>query len=100
MGRILNEGITAEELEAARTAWLQQRVQIRSADGQVAAMLSNQYITGRTMQYDAELEARVKALTLQDLNGAMKRHINLAKISSVKAGDFANKPPVAPPVTP
>jgi zinc protease len=100
MGRILNEGITAEELEAARTAWLQQRVQIRSADGQVAAMLSNQYITGRTMQYDAELEARVKALTLQDVNGAMKRHINLAKISSVKAGDFANKPPVAPPVTP
>jgi zinc protease len=100
VGRILSEGITAEELEAARTAWLQQRVQIRSNDGQVAAMLSGQVITGRTMQYDAELEARVKALTLQDVNGAMKRHINLAKISSVKAGDFANKPPKAPPVTP
>jgi zinc protease len=100
MGRILSEGITAEELEAARTAWLQQRVQIRSNDGQVAAMLSNQVTTSRTMQYDAELEARVKALTLQDVNGAMKRHINLAKISSVKAGDFANKPPTAPPVTP
>jgi zinc protease len=100
VGRILSEGITAEELEAARTAWLQQRVQIRSNDGQVAAMLSGQVITGRTMQYDAELEARVKALTLQDVNGAMQRHINLAKISSVKAGDFANKPPKAPPVTP
>ena len=100
VGRILSEGITAEELEAARTAWLQQRMQIRSNDAQVAAMLANQVVTGRTMQYDAGLEDRVKALTVQDVNAAMKRHISLAKISSVKAGDFANKPPVAPPVTP
>ncbi len=100
IGRILNEGITAEELEAARTAWLQQRVQIRSNDGQIAAMLANQFITGRTMAFEAQIEARVRALTVADVNAAMKRHISLARMSTVKAGDFANKPPVAPPTRP
>ncbi len=100
IGRILGDGITAEELDAARAAWLQQRVQMRANDGQVAAMFSNQVITGRTMAFEQQLEDRVRALTVNDVNAAMRRHINLARISTVKAGDFKNKPPVAPPTRP
>ena len=100
MGRILSEGITAEELEAARAAWLQQRIQIRSNDGQIAATFSNQVVTGRTMAFDAELENRMRALTADVVNAALKRHFSLSRISSVKAGDFKNKPPVAPPTRP
>jgi len=93
MGRILKDGITADELEAAKSAWLQQREQMRANDGQITAMLSNQVVTGRTMAYEAELDARVRALTVADVNGALKKHIDPTKISSVKAGDFKNKPP-------
>lgn len=100
IGRILTEGITAEELEAARTAWLQQRVQMRANDGFVASMFSSQYITGRTMAFEQQLEDKVRALTVNDVNAAMRRHISLARMSTVKAGDFANKPPVAPPTRP
>jgi zinc protease len=100
VGRIINDGITAEELEAARSAWLQQRVQIRSNDGQIAAMLANQFITGRTMAFEAQLDERVRALTVTEVNAALRRHLNLARISTVKAGDFKNKPPVAPPTRP
>jgi zinc protease len=100
IGRILSEGITAEELEAARTAWLQQRVQMRANDGFVASMFSSQYVTGRTMAFEQQLEDKVRALTVNDVNAAMRRHISLARMSTVKAGDFANKPAVAPPTRP
>ncbi len=100
MGRILNDGITAEELEAARSAWLQQRIQQRSNDGFIASMFSAQYITGRTMAFESQLETRVRALTVQDVNAAMRRHISLSRISSVKAGDFKNKPATPLPTRP
>ncbi len=100
IGRILRDGITAEELEAARTAWLQQRVQMRANDGQVAVMLSSQVTNNRTMAFEQQLDDRVRALTVDQVNAAMRRHINLARISTVKAGDFKNKPPVAPPTRP
>ncbi len=100
MGRMLTDGITAEELEAARSAWLQQRVQMRANDGQIVGMFASQYITGRTMAFESQLEARVRALTVQDVNAAMRRHINLARISSVRAGDFKNKPATPLPTRP
>lgn len=100
MGRILTDGITAEELEAARSAWLQQRVQQRANDGVIAGMLANQYVTGRTMAYESQLEAQVRALTVQDVNAAMRRHLNLSRISTVKAGDFKNKPATPLPTRP
>lgn len=100
MGRWINDGITAEELEAARNSWLQGRMQARANDAAVAAMLSNQFVTNRTMTYDSQLEARVRALTVQDVNAAIKRHVSLSRISTVKAGDFKNKPPTPLPARP
>ena len=100
IGRILRDGITAEELDAARSAFLQQREQMRANDGQIAAMFSNQYITGRTMAFEQQFDDKVRALTVADVNAALRRHLNLARMSTVKAGDFKNKPPVAPPTRP
>lgn len=100
VGRILSEGITAQELEAARSAWLQQRQQGRSSDAQLVAMLSNQVTNNRTMSFEAQLDDKVRSLTAEQVNAALKKHINLAKISTVKAGDFKNKPPKAPPTKP
>ncbi len=100
IGRILSEGITADELEAARNAWLQQRVQMRANDGFVASMFAAQYLTGRTMAFEQQMDEKVRALTVEDVNAAMRRYISLARISTVKAGDFKNKPPVTPPTRP
>lgn len=100
VGRIVSEGITQQELDAARTAWLQQRVQMRANDGFLASMFAAQYLTGRTMAFEQQVDDKVKALTVNDVNAALRRHINLGRISSVKAGDFKNKPPVAPPTRP
>ena len=59
------------------------------------AKFTAQYITGRTMAFDADFEKMVQALTVADVNAAMKKYIKPAKISAVEAGDFAKHPPKA-----
>jgi zinc protease len=100
MGRILNEGITQAELDAAKSAMLQGREQNRSNDNFLVSTFSNQANTGRNMQFDAQLDARLRALTVEQVNAAIKKHISLSKISSVKAGDFKNKPATPLPTKP
>jgi hypothetical protein len=53
-------------------------------------------VVGRTLQFDAELEKKVRQLTAEQLVSALRKHIDPAKISIVKAGDFA-KAAAAPP---
>ena len=100
MGRILNEGVTAEELTAAKSAWLQQRGQARANDGAIVGMFAGQALSGRSMAFEQAMDDRVRALTLAEVNAALKKHINLSKISTVKAGDFKNKPATPLPTKP
>jgi zinc protease len=39
------------------------------------------------------MEKKIAALTPEQINGAMRRHIDLAKLSIFKAGDFAKAAP-------
>jgi zinc protease len=95
LDRVLKDGFTEDELNKARTGWLQQNLQTRSSNASLVAKFTAQYITGRTMAFDAEFEKMVQALTVADLNAAMKKYIRPAKISAVEAGDFAKHPPKA-----
>ncbi len=100
MGRVLSEGITQAELDAARSALLQQREQQRSSDGTMTVMFSNQALTGRTFVFESQFEQRIRALTTDQVNAALKKHVSLSKMSTVKAGDFKNKPPKPLPTKP
>ena len=93
LGRAVKDGFTAEEFDKARQGWLQQQLQSRANDGQLASLLAAQYLTGRTMAYNIQLEKWVSEMTVADVNAAMKKYINPAKLTAVKAGDFKNKPP-------
>jgi zinc protease len=95
LDRVLKDGFTQDELNKARQGWLQQNLQTRSSDAALAAKFTAQVTTGRTMAFDANFEKMVSALTVADVNAAMKKYINPAKISSVEAGDFAKHPPKA-----
>jgi zinc protease len=98
--RALTRGLTAEEIARAKDGWLQQQLQNRSNDGFLASVLSSQALTGRTMGYYARLEQWVSGLTVDDVNGALRKYIDPSKISMVKSGDFANHPPKAAPIKP
>jgi hypothetical protein len=41
------------------------------------------------MAWDAELEAKVAALTVEQVRDAMRRHLDVAKMAFMKGGDFA-----------
>lgn len=88
ISRILKDGVTADELEKAKKTWLDQRSLQRADESSLAGVLSGLERWGRTMDWDAQLEARVAALTPQQVNEALKRHLDPITISIVKGGDF------------
>ena len=95
--RVAKEGITQEELDKARQGWLQNQQVGRANDGQLAGDLQGKVYLGRTMAFDADLERRVAALTLQQVNRALQRYLDPARLTVVKAGDFAKGQPPASP---
>ena len=89
IARMLKDGFTAEEIAAAKKGWLQSRQVSRAQDGELAGRLNNYNFLNRTLAWDADLEKKVEALTAEQIVAALRRHIDPAKISIVKAGDFA-----------
>ena len=84
----VNEGITQEELDAAKTGVLQSRQTSRASDGQLAGKINGNLFLGRTMQFDKAMDEKLQNLTVTEVNTAIKKYINPAKMSYVKAGDF------------
>jgi zinc protease len=89
IARMLKDGFTAEEVEAAETGWLQSRQVSRAQDNELAGRLGEYLFLGRTLHWDADLEAKIKGLTSAQINDAVRRHIDPAKLTIMKSGDFA-----------
>jgi zinc protease len=87
--RMLKEGFTAEELKAAKSGWLQSRQVSRAQDNELAGRLSSYLFLNRKLDFDAEFEKKVEALTPEQISAAMRKHIDATKITIIKAGDFA-----------
>ena len=88
MQRALADGFTQKELDDDRTGWLQSQQVSRSEDSSLVRMLSSRDYDGRTMAWDEELEKKIAGLSADDVGKAVRRHVDLAQISIVKAGDF------------
>jgi zinc protease len=85
-------GFGKDEFEEGRQAWLQNRDISRTQDAGLAAKLSNYLDLGRTMAFDAEVDSKARALTVEQVNAAFRKYLDPAQVSVVKAGDFAKKP--------
>ena len=88
LARALKDGFTADEVEKAKKTWLDERAVARAEESSIASLLMSRERWGRTLEWDAKLEAVVAALTPQQVNEAFKRHVDPAAISIVKGGDF------------
>jgi zinc protease len=96
--RALKDGLTADEIGKARQGWLQNQQVERANDARLAGDVQGKVYLGRTMAFEAELERRVGALTVDQVNAALRKYIQPAKLTVVKAGDFAKgKPRAAAP---
>jgi zinc protease len=54
----------------------------------LAARLATDLFVERTLKWDADLERKVAALTVAQVNAAVRKHISLDAVTIVKAGDF------------
>jgi zinc protease len=88
LARALKDGFTADEVAKAKKTWLDQRSQARTEDFSLASTLMSREHWGRTLLWDAKLDAAVAALTPQQVNDAFKRHVDPSVLSIVKGGDF------------
>jgi zinc protease len=89
LARLVKDGVTADELRDAISGVLTKRQQSRAEDASVAGMLTDQLYYGRTMQFTADLDANYKALTLEQVNEAIRKHLKPEALSVYAAGDFS-----------
>ncbi|MEE8267476.1 MAG: pitrilysin family protein [Gemmatimonadales bacterium] len=87
--KALADGFTDEEIEAAKTGYLEGRNVSRAQDRELAGGLSGALYDGRTLEYDAEVEAAIASLTSEAIVAAMRRRLDPSTMTIVKAGDFA-----------
>jgi len=87
--RALADGFSEEEVKAAKAGWLQSNQVTRAQDNSLAGRLNTVAYLNRTLAWDAELESIVASLTPAEIKAALVKHLSIAKISIVKAGDFA-----------
>jgi len=89
--KILKDGVTAEEVDQAKTAFVKQLKNQRATDAQLAALLGNALFVGRTFTYHADHERKIAALTPDEVNAALRKHLVPKKLVIIQAGDFKKK---------
>ena len=94
--KMLDEGFTGEEVSAGIQGYLQNANLMRAQDPVLAGALSNNLYFGRTMAWQTEHEEAIRTLTVEQINAAVRRWIDLDRMTFVKAGDFAKAARVIP----
>jgi zinc protease len=89
--KMLKDGVSEEELREGKKAYLAELKHNRSDDGALAAILLSELEAGRTIAYYRELENKIDALTVDEVNSAFRHYINPKKLVIIQAGDFKKK---------
>ncbi|MFZ6844062.1 M16 family metallopeptidase [Undibacterium sp. RuTC16W] len=87
--KAISDGFTEDELAEAKKGWKQSAEVVRTQDPSLARRLASYLTIDRTMAFDKDLEAKVAALTLAQVNDALRQNLKPANVSVISAGDFA-----------
>jgi zinc protease len=84
------DGVLEAELQEAKKGYLQERqVSRASSDLTILGQLSSGLYLGRTYQLTIDFEKKISALTVAQVNAAIRRHFAPGRFYIVEAGDFA-----------
>ncbi|MCS7045681.1 MAG: insulinase family protein, partial [Gemmataceae bacterium] len=89
--KLLKEGVSAQELAEAKKAYIQEMAVKRGNDSALAGMLQQSLFLDRKFTYYAELEKKIAALQVEDVNRALRTHLSPGRIVIIRAGDFQKK---------
>jgi zinc protease len=84
--RALKDGFTPEEVEAAKRGYLEALKVQRSADSSLLSLLSTYMYYNRDLEWLNAWEAKINALTPEQIQEALGRHIDPADLVVVTAG--------------
>ncbi|MEM9302986.1 MAG: pitrilysin family protein [Pseudomonadota bacterium] len=87
----LEEGFSADEVEAAKRGYLDGQRINRTRDDWLASTIERNLFYNRTMTRATEVENAIARLTPEQILAAMRRHIDIEKLSIVMAGDFGDE---------
>jgi zinc protease len=91
LDKMIKTGFIPDELKDAKSGFLQSRERNRAQDDYLASRLNNYLFLDRTMNWDEKIDQAVTAMTVEQINAAMKKWIKPEKIVTVQAGEFEIK---------
>jgi len=86
--KTLKSGFTQDEVDKQKKAYRDQQIVSRSQEQGLMVRIASLEQQGRTMKWDEQMDAKVQALTLEQVNAAFRKRIDPDSIAIVKAGDF------------
>jgi zinc protease len=93
----IDKGASADELEGAKSGYLQSRRVARSSDATLASQLVSSLHVGRPYTYQAELDKRLGAVQPGDVKRAFEKYVNPKNLAVIQAGDLKKAEKDAPP---
>ena len=84
----LKNGFTAKELSEGISSLLSFRRLNRAQDSYLASTIRENQFQGLTFAREAEIDAAIGKLTLEQVNAAFRKYLKPAQFSSAYAGDF------------
>jgi zinc protease len=91
LARFVKDGITPAELAEAKKAILAERATTRTSDAAVAAGWTAKLDQGRTFAWSADQDVKLSALTVDQVDAAIRKWIDPSKIDWSVAGTFADR---------
>jgi len=89
--RFIKDGVTEEELKNAVDGWVQAQSVSRAKDNELSTVINNNIYYDRDLNFQKNLEEKVKSLTVEQVNAAIKENFkNFDQWTVVNAGDFNN----------
>ncbi|AJG21726.1 zinc protease [Cupriavidus basilensis] len=89
LSRLAAAGITPQELAQAKSGLLQQGMLARTSDSTLAGTLASQLFLGRTMRFVTQYEQGIATASVEQVNAAIRKHLDPARVVHVYAGDFS-----------
>lgn len=89
LAKVYRDGITEQELEEAKRGLLDYRAINRAQDGMLAGGWVRYLEKGQDWSQSKKLDDAIRALTVADVNAAVKRIANPDNLTVVLAGDLA-----------
>ncbi|KAF2512780.1 insulinase family protein [Flavobacterium zhairuonense] len=91
IAKALKDGFTAEELKSNLVSWQNER-KTRLGTDYTLMELTNTYLQyGIPLEDYDDLETKVKALKVEEVNSVLRKYLSLDKMTSIYAGDFNKK---------